>query len=49
MNGERAERMGPPILWYLGNVNGPQCHANQVVAATGFVDDAITPHERKVL
>jgi len=30
-------------------VDGPQCHANQVVPATGLVDDAITPHERKAL
>jgi hypothetical protein len=38
LRGERADRTGPPTLWYLGNVNGPQCHANQVVAATGLVD-----------
>ncbi len=38
-----AERKGPPTLWYLGNVDGPQCHANQVVPATGLVDDSITP------
>src|SRR5271157_4672594 len=43
LRGERAERTGPPTLWYLGNVNGPQCHANQVVPATGLVDDAMTP------
>src|SRR5208283_468287 len=45
LRGERAERTGPPTLWYLGNVNCPQCHANQVVPATGLVDDAMTPHE----
>jgi len=28
-------------------VDGPQCHANQVVAATGLVDDAITPARKK--
>ncbi len=44
-----GERTGPPTLWYLGNVDGPRCHANQVVPATGLVDDAITPHERKAL
>src|SRR5208337_2574444 len=22
-----GERKGPPTLWYLGNVDGPQCHA----------------------
>src|SRR5208282_6510149 len=38
-----GERKGPPTLWYLGNVDGPQCHANQVVPATGLVDDAMTP------
>ena|SRR5208282_1896324 len=44
-----GERTGPPTLWYLGNVDGPQCHANQVVPATSLVDDAITPHEGKAL
>src|SRR5208282_1203554 len=42
-----GERKGPPTLWYLGNVDGPQCHANQVVPATGLVDDAITPARKK--
>jgi len=28
-------------------VDGPQCHANQVVPATGLVDDAITPARKK--
>ena len=45
----RGARKGPPTFWYLGNVDGPQCHANQVGPATGLVDDAITPHERKAL
>ncbi len=44
-----GERTGPPTLWYMVNVDGPRCHANQVVPATGLVDDAITPHERKAL
>jgi len=47
LRGERAERTGPPTLWYLGNVNCPQCHANQVVPATGLVDDAMTPARKK--
>src|SRR5208337_325219 len=32
-----------------GKRGWPQCHANQLVPVTGLVDDAITPHERKVL
>ncbi len=47
LRGERAERTGPPTLWYLGNVDGPQCHANQVVPATSLVDDAMTPARKK--
>ena len=31
----------------LGNVDGPRCHANQVVPATGLVDDAITTARKK--
>src|SRR5208337_3867109 len=42
-----GERTGPPTLWYLGNVDGPQCHANQVVPATSLVDDAMTPARKK--
>ena len=42
-----GERTGPPTLWYLGNVDGPRCHANQVVPATGLVDDAITTARKK--
>ena len=45
--GRRGERTGPPTLWYLGNVDGPRCHANQVVPATGLVDDAITTARKK--
>ena len=30
-----------------GNVDGPRCHANQVVPATGLVDDAITTARKK--
>src|SRR5208337_694351 len=43
----KGERNGPPTLWYLANVDGPQCHANQVVPATGLVDDAMTPARKK--
>src|SRR5208337_5020521 len=43
----KRERTGPPTLSYLGNVDGPQCHANQVVPATGLVDDAMTPARTK--
>ena len=43
----KRERTGPPTLSYLGNVDGPQCHANQVVPATGLVDDAMTPARKK--
>src|SRR5271157_1576003 len=43
----KRERMGPPTLWYLGNVDGLQCHANQVVPANGLVDDAMTPARKK--
>ena len=43
----RERRWGPPTLWYLGNVDGPRCHANQVVPATGLVDDAMTPARKK--
>ena len=43
----RGERTGPPTLWYLGNVDGPRCHANQVVPATGLVDDALTRARKK--
>ena len=43
----RGKRTGPPTLWYLGNVDGPRCHANQVVPATGLVDDAITTARKK--
>src|SRR5208337_1374465 len=25
----RTERKGPPTLWYLGNVDGPQCHGRR--------------------
>ena len=39
--------VGPPTLWYLGNVDGRRCHANQVVPATGLVDDAITTARKK--
>src|SRR5271157_5762174 len=42
-----GERPGPRTLWYLGNVDGPRCHANQVVPATGLVDDAITTARKK--
>ena len=42
-----GERPGPRTLWYLGNVDGPRCHANQVVPATGLVDDAITTARQK--
>jgi hypothetical protein len=28
-------------------VDGPRCHANQVVPATGLVDDAITTARKK--
>src|SRR5208282_699673 len=24
----KGERTGPPTLWYLGNVDGPQCHTS---------------------
>ena len=43
----RGERTGPPTLSYLGNVDSPRCHANQVVPATGLVDDAITTARKK--
>src|SRR5208337_1420029 len=42
-----GERTGQPTPWYLGNVDGPRCHANQVVPATGLVDDAITTARKK--
>ena len=42
-----GERTGPPTLWYLGNVDGRRCHANQVVPATGLVDDAIATARKK--
>ena len=42
-----GKRTGPPTLWYLGNVDGPRCRANQVVPATGLVDDAITTARKK--
>ena len=42
-----GERTGPPTLWYLGNVVGPQCHANQVVPATSLVDHSIATARKK--
>ncbi len=27
---QSGKRKGPPTLWYLKNVDGPQCHARQL-------------------
>ena len=35
--GDYQKRKGPPTLWYLKNVDGPQCHANPPRKNQGFL------------